>query len=303
MAMTGMVGRLQLGDHVRAFVEDADERLELMAQTVTTGLDAGDRVMVFTAALPPLGVLAGLEARGLAVGAAARSGQVRVLSAQEAYLPAGRFEPPRMLDSLAGHIERATKDGFAGLRLVGDMTWALDESAGVEQLAGYEAQVNQLYMDGRALGVCLYDRHAFSDDLLRQVAYAHPAMTSAGAEAGAVPLLRIRRTTEPYGVRLAGEADFSNRHALDAALDAALDQQPDPAAPLAIDVAGLRFLDAGTAALLGRLALKAPSGMHLTAPPRAVERVLDQLGVLQLPQTRLTRAAGSIDRPRTETAA
>ncbi len=283
------------------FVDDIDDRLDLMAQTVAAGLDAGDRVMVFTASLLPLAVLAGLEARGLAVAPAEQSGQMAVLSAREAYLPTGRFEPPRMLDAVAGHIEQAAKDGFAGLRLVGDMTWALDEPAGAEQLAGYEAQINQLYMDGRALGVCLYDRRSFSGELLRQVASAHPAMTNANA--GQVPLLRIRRTTDPYGLRLVGEADFSNRHALNAALDAVVNQQTDPFHPIVIDVAGLRFLDAGTAAMLGRTALKAASGVHLIAPPRAAERVLDQLGILQLFPMRLTRAASTIDSPGTEKAA
>ena len=294
---TSAVGKLQLGDHVCAFVDGLDDGLDLMARTVAAGLDAGDRVMVFTAALPPVAVLAGLEARGVAIPPAGRGGQVQVLSAQEAYLPAGRFEPRRTLESQAGHIEQARADGYAGLRLVGDMAWARGEQAGVEQLTAYEAQVNQLYLDGRAMGVCLYDRSAFGSDLLRQVAYAHPAMTGAGADR--VPLLRIRRTTEPYGLRLAGEADFSNRLALASALDAVAEQQPEPAETILVNVADLRFLDAGTAALLGRLALRAPAGVHISAPQRAVERVLDHLGVLQLPKTRLTRA-GDIDSPGTE---
>ena len=109
---------------------------------------------------------------------------MQVLPAREAYLPAGRFEPARMLDALAGHIDQAGRDGYRGLRLVGDMTWALAEPAGVDQLAGYEAHVNQLYMDGRALGVCLYDRRAFPRDLLRQVTCAHPASTTSDAETG-----------------------------------------------------------------------------------------------------------------------
>lgn len=300
MAATGAVGGLELGDHVCALVDGIDDGLDLMAATVAAGLDAGDRVMVFTAALLPVAVLAGLEARGVAVAPAGREGQVRVLSAQEAYLPMGRFEPPRMLDSLAGHIEQAAADGFAGLRLVGDMTWALGEPAGVEHLAGYETQVNQLYLDGRALGVCLYDRRAFGGDRLRRLAYAHPAMTSGGPDAGPVPLLRLRRTVEPYGLRLVGEADFSNRRVLAAALDAVADQRPEAVTPIVVDLAGLRFLDAGSAALLGRLAQRAPAGVHLVAPPRAVERVLDQLGVLQLSKTRLTRAAGNSDSPGTE---
>jgi hypothetical protein len=260
-----------------------------MAQTVVAGLDAGQKVMVFTSALLPVAVLAGVQARGVTV---PQDGRVQVLSAREAYPPTGRFEPTRILDALVGHIEQAAADGFAGVRLVGDMTWALDGPAGVEQLAAYEAHVNQLYVDGRALGICLYDRRAFRAGLLRQVAEAHPAMSSPAAGADWAPLLRIRRTVDPYGLRLTGEADLSNRRALAWALDAVLDQQPDPATPILIDVAGLRYADADTAGLLGRLALRAPAGVHLTGARTAVETVLHRVGVLQLSKVRLTRVTG-----------
>jgi hypothetical protein len=296
VAGVGIAGRLQRGDHVCAFVDDVHDGLDLMAQTVVAGLDAGEKVMVFTAALLPVAVRAGLHARGVTV---PQDRQVQVLPAREAYLPSGRFEPPRMLDSLAGRIDQATADGFAGLRLVGDMTWALDRPAGVEQLAGYEAHVNQLYLDGRALGICLYDRRAFRADLLRQVAEAHPTMTSPGAEADWAPLLRIRRTADPYGLRLTGDADLSNRRALAAALD----QQPDPATPILIDVTELRFADAGTAGLLGRLALQAPAGVHLTGARAVVETVLDRVGVGQLSKVRLTGAIGGAGSSETEVVA
>jgi anti-anti-sigma regulatory factor len=150
------------------------------------------------------------------------------------------------------------------------------------------------------LGICLYDRRAFRADLLRQVAEAHPAMTGPGAEADWAPLLRIRRTVDPYGLRLTGEADLSNRRALAAALDAVLDQQPDRATPILIDVAELRFADADTAGLLGRLALQAPAGIHLTGARPAVETVLDRVGVAQLSKVRLTRATGGAGSSETE---
>lgn len=294
-----MVEQLQFGDHVCVFVDGTDDRLDVMARSVAAGLDAGDKIMMFTEALLPVAVLAGLEARDVPVQPARRTGQMQVLPAREAYLPAGRFEPERTLDTLVGHIDQAVAEGYRGLRLVGDMAWALDEPAGVDQLAGYEARINQLYMDCRALGTCLYDRHAFDTDLLRQVACAHPATSATGrsGETGWEALLRMRRTSDPYGLRLIGEVDLSNRQALATALDAVRDQQPDPAVPITIDVAGLRFVDAATAVLLGRLALRAPAGVHLTGCHGAVEMALDQLGVTQLARMRLTRAA---DGTRTE---
>jgi anti-anti-sigma factor len=307
VAARGMLGELQLGDHVCAFVDGMEDGLDVMAQTVTAALDAGEKAMVFTASLLPAAVLAGLEARGVAVTQARTSGQVQLLPAKEAYLPTGRLEPARMLDSLTGHIEQATAAGFAGLRLVGDMSWALDEPVGGEHLAGCEAQVTQLYMAGHALGVCLYDQRAFSRDLLRQAARAHPATVNTAAGAGGEPLLRIRRTTAPYGLRLIGECDLSNRQALASALDAVADQQPDRTVAIHLDLAGLRFADAAAAALLYRMALKAPAGVRISAPQQTVERILDRCGVLQMPEMRLTRAAdpaaGSTDGSGTDMAA
>jgi ABC-type transporter Mla MlaB component len=248
-------------------------------------------VMVFTESVPPTGVLADLERRDILSGRESRTGQLQVLPAREAYLLAGRFEPAGFLDSLLGHVEQASLNGYPGLRLVGDMAWALSGPAGVQQLAGYEAQVNHLYLDGRALGVCLYDRRAFDGDLLQRVTCAHPATCPTAVGTGWVPLLRMRRTSDPYGLRLTGEADFSTGPALAAALEAVVDQLPDPATPIHVDLAGLRFADAATAALLTRLAQRAPASVHLLGCHGPVARVLDCLGVTALPTVRLSRAA------------
>jgi len=281
-----LLERLQHGDHVCAFVDGVDDGLDLTAQVVRAGLAAGDKIMVFTESLLPVAVFAGLESRGVPVGDA-RAGQVQVLSARDAYLPAGRFEPAAMLGALVEHIAGAAAEGYPGLRLVGDMAWVLAGPPGADRLAEYEALVNGLYMDGRALGVCLYDRRAFDRDLLRQVASAHPAMITDGDGADWAPLVRLRRTTDPYGLRVSGEADLSTAHALAAAVDAVLDRQPEPAVPIHVDLAGLRFADAATAALLGRLAQRAPAGVHVVGCCRVVERVLDHVGVKELSKVRV----------------
>jgi anti-anti-sigma regulatory factor len=79
-------------------------------------------------------------------------------------------------------------------------------------------------------------------------------------------------------------------------LDAVLDQQPDPAVPIVIDIAGLQFADAATAALLGRLMLRTSAGVHITGCHGAVETVLDRLGFTQLPRMHLIRADGTARR-------
>jgi hypothetical protein len=49
-----------------------------------------------------------------------------------------------------------------------------------------------------------------------------------------------------------------------------------------------RVADAAAAALLGRLATRAPAGAHLAGCQSAVEAVLDRLGVIGLPKVRAT---------------
>jgi hypothetical protein len=66
--------------------------------------------------------------------------------------------------------------------------------------------------------------------------------------------LRILRTSDPYGLRLVGESDFSNRQCLDDAVRAVLTEQPDPSCPIRIDVEELRYADAAI-------------GMRASAPP------------------------------------
>jgi anti-anti-sigma regulatory factor len=278
---------LEPGDHICAFVDGARDGLDVIERMVAAGVEAGDKVVVFTDAAPSGAVLDRLPGPG--VGA---KGQVQVMSARQTYLSNGRFHPRAAMDLLMDHIDRAARAGFAGLRLVGDMTWALAQPPPPDQLAGYERQVNQLFLDGQALAVCVYDRSAFSRDTLQQVACAHPGMAVAGVDREWTPLLRIRRTTDPYGLRLTGEADFSNHQALAGAVDAVVVQQPDPAVPIVVDLAGLQFADAASATLLGRLAQKAPAGADFTGCQRAVETVLDCLDVTRSARLRLTPAGG-----------
>ena len=289
----GMIEQLQLGDHVCGFVDDTEGWFDVIARTVTAGLGAGNRVMVFVDRLLPAALVAGLEARGVALEPAIRAGQVQIFPAREVYLPAGRFEPQPLLDSLVDLIERAVAEGYPGLRLLGDMGWVLDEPAGVEQLPWYEAQVNRLYMCGRALGICLYDRRGVDATLQRSLACAHPVIAMNAAEAEWPPQLRIRRTDEPYGLRLVGEVDLSNRQALAAVLDAVLDEKPASIGPIVIDVAGLQFADAATGAALSRLALRAPMGVHVTGAHGVVSAVLDRLDLAHQSGMRITGEAGA----------
>ena len=289
----GMVEQMDLGDHVCGFIDDPDDWFDVTARTVAAGLGAGQRVMLFVDRLTPAELVAGMEVRGMAAERAVRDGQLQIFPGREAYLPAGRFEPQRLLDSLIDHIERSSAAGYPALRLLGDMEWVLDEPDGIEQLPWYETEISRLYTYVPALGICLYDRRGLENGLERSVAGVHPAVAYDAAAAMWPPQLRIRRTAVPYGVRLYGEVDLSNRAALVSILDAVLEERPFHDGPIVIDVTGLRFADAATGAELAALGRRAPRGIHVTGAHGVVGAVFDRLDLARLPGMRITDEAGA----------
>ena len=70
-----------------------------------------------------------------------------------------------------------------------------------------------------------------------------------------MPLLRAVRTTDPIGLRLEGEADLSNRHALEAVTNHLIEDAPGT---LTIDVTALRFADLAAV----RIMLRMVDGRH-----------------------------------------
>ena len=55
---------LQLGDHVCVLVDGVEDVVEGITRTIAAGLAAGDRVMAFTASVPPAQAPARLEGHG-----------------------------------------------------------------------------------------------------------------------------------------------------------------------------------------------------------------------------------------------
>jgi anti-anti-sigma regulatory factor len=275
--------QLALGDHVCWMFDEEEQHLDAMAAIVAAGIAARHKILYFTESLLPAALLAGMEARRVPANRAKESGQLRICPARDSYLTGGSFEPYRIIDALDEQITEASSQGYQGTRIVGDMAWALGDSPGVEHLAWYEALFNRLFLDGRALAICQYNRRAFDNGVLQRVASAHPATRTADANGHWVALLRIQRTADPYGLRLIGEADATNRHALAASIEAVFASLPSPSTPIAVDVSELRFADAAAAGLLVRAAQAAAGGLRVTGCRPSLALVLETLAADNVP--------------------
>jgi signal transduction histidine kinase len=86
----------------------------------------------------------------------------------------GIFNPDKMIDLLQAETDKALAEGYAALRVTGEMTWALRDLPGSERLIEYETKLNFFFPNSKALAICQYDMNQFDPELLLNVLRTHP---------------------------------------------------------------------------------------------------------------------------------
>ncbi|GIF20195.1 anti-anti-sigma factor [Actinoplanes tereljensis] len=265
-----LLDRVTLGDHVCWTVDDDAIRMQAIARFVRAGLR--DRHRVLYCGDDPETVLEGLRRHGVDTRSALGAGDLDALTAEDSYLAGGSFDPAATVEIWHTAVTAARAAGYRGIRVVGDMTWASRRVPGAEHLSSYEANINHLvFADGFVAGVCAYDRRRFDPLYLRRLLWAHPG--AAGSEMPFDPdsSLRMRRVRQPWGLRISGEADLSNRDALCAVVKHLFDEHPD----VTVDVSGLRFADIAAARVLVDVAASGAGRLRLTGCAPNLLRLLD----------------------------
>lgn len=283
MATPTSVEGLEPGDHACLTFSDAEERLDIVAAFVRDGLAEGQRVICFTDAMRPQALTAELSARGIAAEDPIRRGQLTVQGSDDAWLAEGAFSAARMIDVLVEERDLARRDGYNGLRVSADMAWATRPLARVEQLPAFEAAVNALFTDGLLIGICQYDRERFDAVTLAAMAEAHPKAVAATIY-HEDPILRVCRQHMPRGLRVAGEIDYTRSFALSQALTEAIHIDRH----IYLNLLGLRFMDASTAAMTVQTAASLPDGHRMTVLcTELVGKVLRMVGADEVDRLRV----------------
>ncbi|XVU30048.1 MEDS domain-containing protein [Actinoplanes sp. CA-054009] len=244
--MSGLkvLDQLELGDHVCWTVDDDAGRLDAVVGVLASGLRSRQKVCYLGP--DPHRIVDGLAGRGVATRNVLATGQLVAETPEGGYLAGGSFDARATIDHFRSEKQKARNEGYMGLRVVGDMSWASRGVPGAESLDWYEARINEVFVDGFVAGVCAYDRRLFDPLTLRRLALAHPGAAGPLLPFDPASSLRCRRTTDPLGLKLTGEADMSNRLALESVL-ADLIADLDPSDRAIVDLTGLRFADTAAA--------------------------------------------------------
>jgi signal transduction histidine kinase len=166
--------QIGLHDHICLIYESQGEQLAMPVPSIRMGLERGEKCIFIAPEKTLRDVNEGLHAIGIDVDEAMNSGRLAVASQEDTYLRNGHFEPDRMIRFLADSLEPAIASGFSGLRVVGEMTWALGGDLGTGQLIEYEAKLNHFVHDHPVAVTCQYDRNRFSPEVILNVIRTHP---------------------------------------------------------------------------------------------------------------------------------
>ena len=168
------IGDVGPGDHLCCLYETEEEHRAVLAPFLCQGLERGEKVLYITDARTAATVIRYLRDEGLDAESYLTRGQLKILTADDAYLKQGVFDPEGMITLLRTETEQALAEGYAALRVTGEMTWALRGLPGSERLIEYEAKLNEFFPSSSCLAICQYDRQAFGADLLLDVLSTHP---------------------------------------------------------------------------------------------------------------------------------
>jgi hypothetical protein len=168
------------GDHVCVFYPNLADRDKILIPYLSEGLQTDHKCVCIVDATDPEAVLDSLGAE-VDVPSALGHRQLEVRSSRDAYLRDGVFCTEKMLDFWEHSNGETLQDGgFDFTRAVGEMTWALRQLPGVEELTGYEARLNQVLPGYPQVTLCLYELDRFSGGTMVDVLKTHPKMLIGG---------------------------------------------------------------------------------------------------------------------------
>jgi hypothetical protein len=270
---SGDLGLLEPGTHLCAFAPDAD-RLDRIASTfVGQGLAAGDQLMYVASDAQADAVLAALPSR-LDARTAIASGQLRILSFPQVYGSSRPGDLSVLADGFREVARQALASGFPGLRVAARMDDLPDLLGSAEEVVRWERLSTGMQRELGVSSVCLYDDSRLEPASVASIAREHCGLAP---ELGEAPLATFLAVGEPWGLRVSGEVDVSNRDLLHRLLVSRAAVTPR----LRVDLSGLTFADVGTVARLRAIADALPEGgwLALDRVPDLVRRVLDVTGL------------------------
>jgi signal transduction histidine kinase len=178
--LSELAGGLGLHEHACIIYETQEEQFAAALPYLKAGLERRQRCLYVADENGAAPVLNALRIGGIDVDRYVGSRTLIVAGKQQTHIRNGRFDPDWWIRFLAQTADEAVADEFSGLRILGEMTWALGADTAPQSLIEFEAKFNQLAHDDDVSGLCQYKRNQFSPELILSIIRTHPVVVYGG---------------------------------------------------------------------------------------------------------------------------
>ena len=168
------IARMHAGDHYCGIFRTDEDQRALTIDFVRMGVERGEKMFYLVNLHTAEQLEAMLADAGVDVEPLLDRGQLVIMTARDAYLRDGLFDPNKMIELLGDETEKALSEGYAALRATGEMTWALAGEPGSERLVEYESRLNQFFPGRKCYAICQYDHRRFDAEMLVDILHSHP---------------------------------------------------------------------------------------------------------------------------------
>ncbi|MCF6767957.1 MEDS domain-containing protein [Thiotrichales bacterium 19S11-10] len=166
------------GAHICFIYQDEHERRSFMSKYIESGLLINEKIAYFADLLSPKELESWLLELGIEM---PDPKQIDISKTADVYFPDGSFKFNNVLEKLVGFYHSSTDDqGYAGVRITGEMGWATRSIPGCEDLIEYEARVNRVVDNTPITALCQYDATKFDGDFIYDILQVHPLMVIRG---------------------------------------------------------------------------------------------------------------------------
>src|ERR1051326_1425352 len=119
-----LAASLGLHDHLCLIYDTPEEQFAAALPYLRKGLERRERCLYVADGAAASAILDALHTGGTDIDRHLREGALTIVDKNEVYLKAGRFDPQAVLGFWMEAVKRAKADGFQGLRVLAEMTWA-----------------------------------------------------------------------------------------------------------------------------------------------------------------------------------
>lgn len=164
------------GTHMCLVFTDEQERIDSMLKFLLSGLQSDERVACFSERVTEDEVRHFFKENNISYDERKSASAISISGTSEVYFHENKFDPERMLATIAQYYDDSKTMGFSASRVIGEMVPEVEKIEGGDRLLEYESRITMLLREKPITAVCQYDANLFDGATIMEVLKVHPQM-------------------------------------------------------------------------------------------------------------------------------